>query len=101
MHDAGHAWAYLPDLGETFARLLERDDLPRFARFHFEGHWFERGVEIAERTRAAAGVPDAPIRRMPDSIQPSAHIRSSARTSSSTARLNRRSASSLFEIRRS
>lgn len=64
--DVGHAWAYLPDFGETMARLLDRaEDLGPLERFHMDGHWFERGVEIAERTRAVAGIPDAPIRRMP------------------------------------
>ena len=63
---AGHAWAYLPDLAETFARLLDRsDELATFERFHFAGHWLERGREMAERTRLAAGAPDAPIRRFP------------------------------------
>jgi nucleoside-diphosphate-sugar epimerase len=62
----GHAWAYLPDLGETVARLVEReDDLAPFDTFHFGGHWFDRGVEIAEATRRAAGMPKAPIRRFP------------------------------------
>lgn len=54
-HDAGHAWAYLPDLAETIARLVERaGDLQPFDVFHFGGHWFERGVELAEATREAA-----------------------------------------------
>ncbi len=36
----GHAWAYLPDVGETFARLADREgELGPFARFHFAGHW--------------------------------------------------------------
>jgi nucleoside-diphosphate-sugar epimerase len=62
----GHAWAYLPDVAETIARLLERQaELAPFERFHFGGHWFDRGVEIAEATRRAAGVPAAPIRRFP------------------------------------
>jgi hypothetical protein len=44
-------------------RLLEREaDLEPFELFHFGGHWFERGVEIAEATRRVAGVPGAPIR---------------------------------------
>ena len=64
--DVGHAWAYLPDLAETIARLLERQaDLGVFERFHFGGHWFDRGVEMAEATRRAAGIPAAPIRRFP------------------------------------
>jgi nucleoside-diphosphate-sugar epimerase len=64
--EGGHAWAYLPDLAETFVRLLERGaELGRFEIFHFRGHWFERGVEFAVATRRAAGVPTAPIRRFP------------------------------------
>lgn len=59
---AGHAWAYLPDLAETVAQLLDREsELGAFESFHFGGHWFERGVEIAEETRRAAGVPKARI----------------------------------------
>ena len=47
--DAGHAWAYLPDLAETMVRLVERRaELPTFAAFNFGGHWFERGVELAQ-----------------------------------------------------
>jgi nucleoside-diphosphate-sugar epimerase len=66
VHDAGHAWAYLPDLAETFARLLDREaELQAFEVFHFRGHAFERGVEIAEATRDAAGNPSAPIRSLP------------------------------------
>jgi len=64
--DVGHAWAYLPDLAATIAELAEREHaLPRFEVFHFAGHWFERGVEIAEAARRAADVPRAPIRRFP------------------------------------
>ena len=65
-HDVGHAWAYLPDLAETIARLLDRTaDLQPFEVFHFGGHYFERGVDLAEATRRAAGAPDAPIRSFP------------------------------------
>lgn len=64
--EAGHAWAYLPDLAETVVHLVERgSDLAPFEVFHFGGHWFERGVDIAEATRAAADAPQAPIRRFP------------------------------------
>jgi len=66
VHDAGHAWAYLPDLAETVARLLDREsELREFEVFHFGGHAFERGVELAEATREAAGVPSAPIKSFP------------------------------------
>ena len=65
-HKVGHDWAYLPDLAETFAQLIERaDELPPFARFHFEGHWFDEGVEIARATARVAGLPDAPVKGMP------------------------------------
>jgi nucleoside-diphosphate-sugar epimerase len=64
--DVGHAWAYLPDLGETIARLVEREaELGPFEVFQFAGHWFDSGVEMADATRRVAGVPDAPIRRFP------------------------------------
>lgn len=65
-HEAGHAWAYLPDLAETIACLLDREaDLLPFEVFHFRGHSFERGVDFADATRKAAGVPHAPIRALP------------------------------------
>jgi nucleoside-diphosphate-sugar epimerase len=64
--EAGHAWAYLPDLAEAMVRLIEREaELPAFARFHFGGHWFDRGVAMAEAVRRVAGRPQAPIRRFP------------------------------------
>jgi len=63
---AGHAWAYLPDFGETIARLVEKEAaLLPFSSFHFGGHWFADGREFAERLRVVAGAPDAPIRRFP------------------------------------
>ncbi len=65
-HDVAHQWAYLPDLGETFGRLADReDDLPRFARFHFAGHTLTRGIEMAQAIRRVAGQPDLPIRALP------------------------------------
>jgi len=65
-HEAGHAWAYLPDLAETIARLAEIEaSLPAFDSVHFGGHWLDRGVEIAEAVRRVSGKPDLPIRRAP------------------------------------
>lgn len=62
----GHAWAYLPDFAETVARLTDQDArLGTFAHFHFGGHWFADGREMAEAVGRAAGVPDAPIRTFP------------------------------------
>jgi nucleoside-diphosphate-sugar epimerase len=49
---AGHAWAYLPDLAETIARLAEIEtSMPAFESFHFGGHWLDHGVQIAEAIR--------------------------------------------------
>jgi nucleoside-diphosphate-sugar epimerase len=37
--DLPHAWAYLPDLAQTFVRVAERRlQLPAFATLHFQGH---------------------------------------------------------------
>lgn len=64
--EIGHAWAYLPDLAETFALLAERDtELDAFEVFHFHGHWCERGLEMAEAIRAAVGDPRIPIGPLP------------------------------------
>lgn len=68
---AGHAWAYLPDVGETFARLLDREaDLPRFARFHFAGVWDDDGRRIIDATMGAAGNPRIKVSRMPWGLLP-------------------------------
>lgn len=67
----GHQWAYLPDLAETFARLNERaDELPTFARFHFEGFYDEDGMQMAEAIRRVAGNPNLKIRPFPWFIVP-------------------------------
>ena len=51
----GHAWAYLPDVAETLARLLDRsDELEPFASFHFGGYWLD-GHQMVEAVRAATG----------------------------------------------
>jgi nucleoside-diphosphate-sugar epimerase len=64
--NAGHAWAYLPDLAEVVALLADREaSLPDFDSFHFGGYWFERGVEFAEAVQRASQKPDLPVRRFP------------------------------------
>jgi nucleoside-diphosphate-sugar epimerase len=63
-HSVGHSWAYLPDVAETIAQLIERD-LAAFEVFHFRGHWFEHGVQIAEAVRRVVGNPRLPIRSFP------------------------------------
>ena len=62
----GHVWTYLPDAGETFAQLLERDaELEPFARFHFRGHWDPDGTQMVAAIRQAVGDPKLPVRPMP------------------------------------
>jgi nucleoside-diphosphate-sugar epimerase len=62
----GHAWAYLPDLAETFARLADREaELPAFARFHFDGQWDADGTAMTSAIRRVAGAPKLPIKALP------------------------------------
>jgi nucleoside-diphosphate-sugar epimerase len=61
----GHAWAYLPDLAETMARLLDRADrLGPFEVFHFAGHPLAWG-EMARSVRRVTGRPDLPVKGFP------------------------------------
>ncbi|MVA23796.1 NAD(P)H-binding protein [Agrobacterium vitis] len=51
-----HSWAYLPDVAETFVRLLEcAPDMPAFARFHMQGHVDVDGYAMAQAIRRASG----------------------------------------------
>ena len=62
----GHAWAYLPDAGETIARLLDRsDELDPFARFHFAGTWDADGAGMVEAIARGIGRPGIRSRRCP------------------------------------
>jgi nucleoside-diphosphate-sugar epimerase len=62
----GHTWAYLPDCGETFAALLDREErLEPVARFHFRGHWDPDGRAMAAAIGRAVGNADLPVRRLP------------------------------------
>lgn len=55
----GHAWAYLPDVAETFARLADIEaELEPFARYHFGGHWDANGAGMTGAIRRA--VPGKP-----------------------------------------
>ena len=66
IHDVGHNWAYLPDLANTFIQLLEKEaELADFDVYHFQGHFFANGVEIAKETARIAGISNAPIKSMP------------------------------------
>ncbi|WP_108125848.1 NAD-dependent epimerase/dehydratase family protein [Saccharospirillum mangrovi] len=52
-----HAYAYLPDLAETFARLIERrEQLPNYADFQFAGQVIS-GAELAQQVRNVSGEP--------------------------------------------
>jgi nucleoside-diphosphate-sugar epimerase len=60
-----HAWAYLPDLAETMARLLDQADrLAAFEVFHFGGHLLAWG-EMAGAVRRATGQPKLPVMGFP------------------------------------
>lgn len=51
-----HSWAYLPDLADTFVRLLEKPEALRpFERVQFEGFWDADGTGIAETIRQVVG----------------------------------------------
>lgn len=61
----GHSWAYLPDLAETFARLLDRSDqLSSFERVQFEGIHDATGRVLSDALDRVAGRP-LPHRRFP------------------------------------
>jgi nucleoside-diphosphate-sugar epimerase len=61
----GHQWAYLPDVAETMAQLLDQPALPAFARFHMDGHWDADGRQMAETIARVLGDPAVPIRPLP------------------------------------
>jgi nucleoside-diphosphate-sugar epimerase len=64
--DVGHAFAYMPDLAETLARLVDAEDrLARFEVFHFRGHYLDRIDELGAAMRRASGRPDLPVRSFP------------------------------------
>lgn len=53
----GHAWAYVPDLAEAMARLLDKEQLlADFEVFHFRGIWLPRGADMADAVCRAAGI---------------------------------------------
>ena len=52
-------------MAETIAQLLDRDDLPAFARYHMDGQWDADGREMVEAIVRVLGDPAVPIRRLP------------------------------------
>lgn len=62
----GYSWAYLPDAGETIARLLDRgEELDQFARFHFEGLWDADGTVMTRAIAKAVGRPRTRVGKLP------------------------------------
>ena len=62
----GHDWAYLPDAGEVFAQLMDREaQLEDFATFHFRGFWDQDGTGMIAAIRRAAGNPRLPVKSLP------------------------------------
>jgi nucleoside-diphosphate-sugar epimerase len=62
----GHDWAYLPDAGETFAQLMDREpELQDFARFHFRGVWDADGTEMIAAIRRVVGKPSPVVKPLP------------------------------------
>jgi nucleoside-diphosphate-sugar epimerase len=62
---SSHAWAYLPDVGETIARLMDREDqLADFEAFNFACYQLASG-EMAASIAKAVGKPDLRVWRFP------------------------------------
>jgi len=62
---AGHSWAYLPDLAEAFARLMDAEErLLPFERVQFEGLYDATGTIMTDALQRAAGR-SLPIWRFP------------------------------------
>jgi nucleoside-diphosphate-sugar epimerase len=65
-NEVGHDWAYLPDAGEAFAQLMDRQaELEDFAVFHFRGFWDKDGTEMIAAIRRVTGKPSLPVKSLP------------------------------------
>jgi nucleoside-diphosphate-sugar epimerase len=61
-----HEWAYLPDAGEVFAELMDREaGLEAFARFHFRGFLDKDGTGMIAAIRRVTGKPSLPVKKLP------------------------------------
>jgi nucleoside-diphosphate-sugar epimerase len=49
----GHSWAYIPDIGEAAARLVEAHMPHGFEAFNFPGHLTQNGTELVDAINAA------------------------------------------------
>jgi len=64
--DVGHAYAYLPNLAETMARLVGAEErLGRYEVFHFRGHYLARNAELGAAMRRVTRNPKLPVRPFP------------------------------------
>jgi nucleoside-diphosphate-sugar epimerase len=62
----GHDWAYLPDTGEAFAQLMDREaELEDLARFHFRWFWDKDGTEMIAAIRKVTGKPQLGVKALP------------------------------------
>ena len=62
----GHTWAYVPDLAEAFARLVDRRaTLAPYELVNFQGHWVSPGRAMTEAVHRVIGRPDLPIKPFP------------------------------------
>lgn len=62
----GHTWAYVPDLAETFARLVDRRAmLAPYEVINFHGHWLAPGRQMADAAHRAIGRADLAIKPFP------------------------------------
>lgn len=62
----GHGWAYVPDLAETFGRLVDiREKLPPFEMVQLAGHYDATGYMLAEAVLKEIGRPDLRIKSFP------------------------------------
>lgn len=67
----GHQWAYLPDVAETMARLVDRrETLAPFAVYHMQGFWDEDGTRLTTAIRRASGNPHMKVKAFPWWIMP-------------------------------
>lgn len=61
----GHPWAYLPDLAEAMAQLLDRGPQAPFERYHFSGDYDATGHDMTDAIRKAAGLPELKVQAFP------------------------------------
>src|SRR5262249_54740534 len=61
----GHSWAYLPDLAEAMALLLDRGPQSNFERYHFTGVHDATGRDMTDAIRTAAAKPNLKVKSFP------------------------------------